>query len=153
MQFYRFKIPTAASAFIIKHYDGDTDYKSGDLAPAGGSCFTSNGTADMGNAGAVIGNIYRHLGDFGSYENSICAIDASTRSYIISAYNSLTNNAKTTFNASKLNTYNPSNLSQKTDVAFSTIITQLQTNTTNGLARAIPSLDNNNNTAIIFVFA
>lgn len=153
--FYRFKLPSSVQQFTIKHHNGDTDYKTGNLTPSDGSCYTSNSTADMGNAGAIIGNIYRNLGSYNyqgtTYENSICNINSTTRTNIINAYNKLTDNAKTIFDNSTLYTYGPVDLSTKTDVSFSTIVDKLKSNNAAGLARLTTLFDNNSTTPIALV--
>ena len=140
LDFYRFQIPNNATGFKVKGADGSTDWQTSELTLVAGSCNTVSGSATDSAAGALIGEIYSGLGTFTnaqsqSFENSICAINATQRASIASSYGSLGDTAKATFEASTLNTYNGNNLSgAKVDVTFKEIVDQLAVNTTNGLA-------------------
>ena len=141
--FFHAKVPTAATNMIFKsNNDSETDYKTADLTNTDGACFSASSVAGVASAGAIIGKIYTNLGSFTNastqtFADSICAIDATTRGQITTLYNGLDANGLNVFNNSHLNTYNPENLNNKTDVSFENIFEQLGLNTTNGLPRIV----------------
>ena len=153
--FYAFDIPNNATGFMIKHYDGNTDYKTGNLVPSAGACFTSTGDSDLGSAGAIVADIYSKLGDATyqstSYSNSICAISSSDRATIVGNYKLLNATAKGYFDNSTLTTYNPNNLSETTSVNYSAIITTLANQSSISLSSRLLINTSSKNTSIIII--
>ena len=161
LNFYRFQIPDTATGFMVMdHYDTNTDWKTGTLTRSEGTCYTCSGSPADGVAGALIGKIYSAMGQFTNdnsetYYNSICAIDATTRGEIATAYTNLSNTtgAKGVFDVSTMNTYDPEDLSSKTDVSFADIIIQLDLNTTNNLPVFVGVSNKDSSAVLIVTFA
>ena len=130
--FYEVKLPTNVAGFMFKAYDGDTDYKTGNLTSTSDICYTANNTSGYGEAGLIAGWIYSNLGSATykniSYANSICAIPQDVATSIVSYYDGLTAAKQTVAGNTKFNTYSApgTNNTSKADVKVSDMMPTLR---------------------------